>query len=220
MRNTALFVFGVREFAKAMQQAATDYDREMQKIERMQGSREHEDRQQAAQAKRDAAEAAARQEAARRFGAALQGMREAAAGRAMQPPTDEQLRILELLQMRETLTDADIMQAYNSLSGCPAACGVLREIAQKHGSLSGAALRGADLDSAFVDISIDTLERSAKKLMQGGGSYVNVQTVAGEDEKDIICRMAAFPNTVTERRGVQQVTYNNELAVQFCEYVD
>ena len=45
------------------------------------------------------------------------------------PPSEEQIRLLQVLQMRENLSEAEVASAAEQLAGCEVAIGALEEIA-------------------------------------------------------------------------------------------
>lgn len=56
------------------------------------------------------------------------------------PPSEEQIRLLQVLQMRENLSEAEVASAAEQLAGCEIAIGALEEIASRTGAPVGAVL--------------------------------------------------------------------------------
>ena len=103
----------------------------------------------------------------KRFNNILCGMREAAKSRAMIPPTTEQLNLLTVLRMRDSVSRDELEQAGNSLRGCPVGLGVLEEIAEKQAAKNGGrryGLRFEGESTAGILSSIDALTESALRI--------------------------------------------------------
>ncbi len=63
----------------------------------------------------------------------LSGMTKSLSKRGMAAPTDEQLRILQALRMKNTLTRADLDSAAETLRDCPVGLSILDDMAQESG---------------------------------------------------------------------------------------
>lgn len=132
MQNTTRLYETINRFMMERAEAREEYLVMKRRYAKAAGSEYYTETMNEARKKResrvDAAQAAARQEMAE----IAQAMTEKADSIAMNPPTDEQLRILSLLKMREHVTQAELDSAAQSMDGNGAALAVLDELAHKH----------------------------------------------------------------------------------------
>lgn len=218
MKLSEQFHQAVQQYHTKLREITRQYENEMQGLERFRGSNGFEEDVKSAQAERDKATAALRQEYGPRFDAILNSMAEAAKAQPMTAPTQEQLATLEVLKMRERLSRDELQKAMNSMADCPVALGVLRELAQKH-EIMGVTVAGAMMDTDSALHTIDVLRRSCGTLLRGETTY-STMNLDGAGLTATINKMACFPNTVTKDHGVQKVGPNEEAVASFCKAVD
>lgn len=153
-------------YIQGVRGACTQYDTTLQGLERYKGSAAYDQEARAAEAKRDNAASALRDSFWRDIREATAAMREAAKNRPLVPPTPEQAALLNVLQMRKTISRDELNRAARQLEGCPVALAVLGDLAEKNG------VHGLQYERewALADVldKIDTLETSARKLLQAG----------------------------------------------------
>ena len=220
MKLSEQFHNAVQQYHTQLREITRQYENEMQGLQRFEGSAGYEEDVKSAQAERDKATAALRQEYGPRFDAILNSMAEAAKAQPMTAPTQEQLATLEVLKMRERLSRDELQKAMNSMADCPVALGVLRELAQKHEIMGmGVTVAGAMMDTDGALRAIDTMRRSCGKLLRGEATYTTMN-LDGAGLTATINKMACFPNTVTKDHGVQKVGPNEEAVAAFCKAVD
>lgn len=220
MKLSEQFYQAVQQYHIQLREITRQYENEMQGLERFQGSAGYSEDVQSAQAERDKATAALRQEYGPRFDAILNSMAEAAKAQPMTAPTSEQIALLQALQMREHLSRDDLERAANSMQSCQVALGVLKELGQKNGIMGmGLTVAGGTMDTDSALHTIDVLRRSCKTLLRGESSYTTMN-LDGAGLTATINRMAAFPNTATKYHGVQKVGPNEEAVAAFCKAVD
>lgn len=131
MTNMARLYEAMTAYQRARAAARDAYMAVMKPLETARGSQYYnEQRDKAAKARNDAV-AAAQVEARAAVDAAIGAMRDAVNGRKMQPPTDEQLRILQMLKMRDVVTRAEMDAAANAMDGNGSALAVLDEMARR-----------------------------------------------------------------------------------------
>jgi len=111
--------------------------------------------------KRAAEIAALREDCGESFDFCIAAMQKAAQSRLVTAPTEEQLRILETLKMREKLTRDDLVHASNAMSDCPLALGVLEELARKH-EILGFRAGGVCVSDQFVADALREFSKSAR----------------------------------------------------------
>ena len=130
-------------------------------MERYRGSTGYAEEVKKAESERDSAIKELQAETYLKFSNIISGMRNSAKSRAMIPPTQEQLSVLQILKMREKISRDELEQAARSLKGNAAALSVLEEIAMKQDIHS----MGFEMESTAAIIRhIDSLEDSAKRL--------------------------------------------------------
>lgn len=93
---------------------------------------------------------------------------------AATPPSDEQLRLLQLLRMRERLTEAEVESAAEQLAGNELAMGALVELVNKSGQPLGNALQSHKSVVQRRSEALDVLRDRAVGLSAWGGGDENV----------------------------------------------
>lgn len=86
--------------------------------------------------------------------------------RQMTPPTEEQLRILQLLQMREHVTAEELDTAANAMQGNGAALEVVQDIAHKHEILRNYRQEADVFGIAQADEAIRELAAGCRRLLE------------------------------------------------------
>lgn len=130
-------------------------------MERFKGSKGYIEELEKMGKERDSAITELQNETRAKFFKIINGMKENALNRAMIPPSQEQLSILQVLQMREKISKDELNQAARTLKGNAAALSVLEEIAQKQ----NVHFTGFETEStAGIIRHIDSLEDAAKRL--------------------------------------------------------
>ena len=132
MTNTEYLYEAMSKYQRARAAARDEYMRVMKLYESAKGSPFYDEQRDKAQNKRNEAVNAAQDEARRAVDSALKYMRDAVSGRKMVAPTTEQLNILTLLKMRDSVTREELTTAANAMDGNGAALSVLTEIARKN----------------------------------------------------------------------------------------
>ncbi len=150
-----------KEYRSGLKALWETFNKKLAGLERYKGSIGYTDEVKKAEAERDTEIKALQADSFGRFNSIIKGMRESAKSRALIPPTQEQLSVLQVLKMREKISRDELEQAARTLKGNAAALSVLEEIALKqdiHGT-------GFEMESTSAIIKhIDSLEDSAKRL--------------------------------------------------------
>lgn len=166
MKNTEKYFHSAAGFVEDMKEAAATYDRTVQSLEVYRGSVAYEQGMQKAQAERDAAVQRMRETYLKQFRDTVGKMRDAVKNRPLVSPTPEQAALLNILQMRKSVSRDELDRAARQLEGCPTALAVLADLAQAH-KITGFRYEQEWSTEDALD-KIDTLERSAFKLVQEG----------------------------------------------------
>lgn len=171
MSYTTTWVYNaMKEFCDTRTAARAEYLKTMQELDGAQGSQYYADRQAAAWKTRTDTVAAADAKCRQSIGGTFETMHRLNRARKMEPPTEEQLRLLQMLKMRETVGEADLMQAANTLADNPAALAVLNDIGKKHGNYYDYSARAAEYTISEGDTAISRLAEKCYELMKSGAS--------------------------------------------------
>lgn len=137
IKNSDLFYSRAKEYQGKRAAIVDEYEKRMKALEDAKGSKYFTDEAKKAEDKRDEALTALKDEYNGYFNIAFDAMRKANAARKMTPPTEEELRTLQLLKMKEKPTEAELAAAANTLKGNVTCLSVLTEIAHNAGYMRG-----------------------------------------------------------------------------------
>jgi len=135
MANIKDFQNEWKRYREAVNAANTAYDSEIKRLESYEGEKADEERREAT-AKRDEAITSAQSEARYRFNQILNRM--AAKVDAIEPlaaPSEEGLRVLQLLQLKEKISAREAESAAKLLEGNDSAIRALEELCKKRGGV-------------------------------------------------------------------------------------
>lgn len=133
--NTTNLYRAVADFMTARSEAIEEYLLMIRRFASAKGSQMYIDEMDKAEKKRDKIISDAQAIARREIRETLQAMADKADRIQMQAPTEEQLRILQMLKMKEKLTEAECVGAANAMNGNAAALALVDELAAKSGVL-------------------------------------------------------------------------------------
>lgn len=222
MKNTEQYFHVVGGFIEDMQEISGTYDRAVQSLEAYEGSTFYKQSMQTARAERDAAAQRMRENYLREFRGTLGAMREAVKNRPLVPPTPEQAALLNVLQMRKSVSRDELDRAARQLEGCPMALAVLADLAQAHKILGFRYEQEWSTEDALD--KIDTLEGSTRKLLQEG-----VDAASRRIPKDVtacLCKYGYF--NMVPREGAdtsggvrsEDLVPDKKTIAAFCKAVD
>ncbi len=137
IKNTDLFYTRAKEYQGKRKGIIDAYDSRMKALEDAKGSKYFTDEAKKAEDTRDEALKALKDEYGEYFRISLDAMSKANAARKMTPPTEEELRTLQLLKMKDKPTEAELAAAANTLKGNATCLSVLTEIARNAGYMRG-----------------------------------------------------------------------------------
>lgn len=161
MKNTERYYQAVLAFRRAVEGVNEKFRPQYERLERFKDSEHYQEEKKALDKARSELLTEVRDQAVKEFNGVCDAMKAAYRARPLSAPSDEQLRLLQALQMREKLGMDELRQAVVALEGCPAALEVLRELAHKHGHTW--AMQG-ELAGDTVDRTIDQLRRNGEKF--------------------------------------------------------
>lgn len=133
IKNTDLFYTRTKEYQDKRKNIIDEYEKRLESLENAKGSKYFTDEAKKAEDKRDEALTALKNEYNGYFNIAFDAMRKANAARKMTPPTEEELRTLQLLKMKDKPTEAELAAAANTLKGNVTCLSVLTEISHNAG---------------------------------------------------------------------------------------
>ena len=151
--TTSWIYTAMKEFCDTRAAARAEFLKTMQELDGAQGTQYYADRQGAAWKTRTDKVAAADAKCRESIKGTFETMHRVNRARKMEPPTEEQLRLLQMLKMRETVGEDDLLQAANTLADNPAALAVLNDIGKKHGSYYDYSERATEYSIAAKRIS-------------------------------------------------------------------
>ena len=169
--NTTLFYRRAKEYQDKRKGIVDEYEARMKALEDAKGSKYFTDEAKKAEDTRDEALKALKDEYGEYFRISLDAMSKANASRKMTPPTEEELRTLQLLKMKDKPTEAELAAAANTLKGNATCLSVLTEIAHNAGYL-----RGYNNYSETKEMPVDTAEGIIKGLASSVREFMEYDT--------------------------------------------
>lgn len=168
MKNTDLFYSLAKEYQDKRGQVMQSFENRSEQLSQMRGSRYFDTEMTKATNEKDAALTSLKREYSERFGAVLSSMDKANRQRKLTPPTEEELRLISLLKMKDKLTEQELDAAANMLKGNSTCLAVLTEIAHKQGYLRGYmnCSDNAEMPAESVKTLIDSLNSSVRDFME------------------------------------------------------
>lgn len=179
MKLTERYFINVKAYKDAAAQIEAEYNAEMERAKRFEGSAGGRELADSARAARDAALKVERERTGKAFREITAAMREAVTSRKITAPTSEQLAILQALKMRDSLTADEIRQAANNMRECPLALSVLGDLAKSKG-LTAHVDTGAP-STEYLMKRIESLEYNAAAMLRGDSISTNRKPETGAE---------------------------------------
>ena len=133
IKNTDLFYTRAKQYQDKRKDIMDEYETRLANLETAKGSAYYDLESKEAEDKQEAALKALKDEYGEYFNVSLAAMSKANASRKMTPPTEEELRTLQLLKMKEKPTEAELQAAANTLKGNETCLSILSEISRNAG---------------------------------------------------------------------------------------
>lgn len=221
MTNTQRYTRAIIRFQDARNSAQAEYEKRVAELARYKGSEFYAEELAKAKAGLDARIAEARQECTTSVNSALEAMRKALQNRRMNPPTQEQLAILQALKMRETITQDELDQAAQSMGGNGLALGVVQEIARKQGIFRGYASLATEYPTNAALEAIQALSHQASEFMRSDRSRgaERAARYAHEHYGAPIGELPKRPDLKNEREALEMGVPNSDVE-RFCDAVN
>lgn len=176
MSNTGRLFDAINGYCKVRQAARRDYINRRQELEAAHGSQYYKDELEKARVKRESTLSVARIEARSVVDATLATMMQKAGEIQLEPLTDDEMRIIEYLERRDTLSQDEIMMAANNLKHSGLGLELLRQMAKKKG-VQFPLISTAEVKS---QLTIDGAKAAISDLAQTCGDILKDETGANE----------------------------------------
>lgn len=174
--NSELFFVKAKDFQNKRKAIMDAYETRAAQLEDARGSKYFTDEMQKATDTRDNALSELKSEYRESFRIALDGMSKANGSRGTTPPTQEQLAILQVLQMRGIVDEPqraafqkDLDRAANTCADNAMCISVLNDIARKNGFMRG-------YHSTAKEMSVDDADRMIKDLQAALPDFMDYDT--------------------------------------------
>ena len=169
--NTDSFYTRAKQYQDKRKGIVDEYEARIKALESAKGSKYFTDEVKKAEDKKAEALKALKEEYGGYFNTHLEAMAKANASRKMTPPTEEELRTLQLLKMKDKPTEAELQAAANTLKGNATCLSILTEIAHNAGFL-----RGYDSYSETKEMPVNTAEGIIKGLASSVREFMEYDT--------------------------------------------
>ena len=164
MANTEYFYNTVRRYRTGLNKINAKFDRQIEAKAGYAGSPRYTEDVKEIEQERAAEIAALRADCAESFDTCIKSMELHAQSRPAVPPTDEQMRLLQVLKLKSNITRDDLTHAAHSMGDCSLALSILEEIAVEHDIL-GFHAGGAGVSDQFVRDALRGFAKSARTTL-------------------------------------------------------
>ena len=220
MKHTTSLSQGVRAYLDEIAGIDKFYDAELQKIERYKGSAGYDEDVKRIEQGRKSDLREARRLYDSKISKTLNDMRNVLDNRtvAAKPPSEEQLRSLQLLKMRGEISKADIQRTADLCRDNRDAMSLLQEIAHERG-IVGLDLRSTDTTLSNEDArhGFDNLRRSCADLFIERENNELPYYLRGlnrmQSESEIVGKLAVIGPLMQDNGGGVQVAVQNDAAI-------
>ena len=155
--NSDLFFSRAKQFQDSRKEIMDVYEEKMKNLEDARGSKFFVNESKKVEAEKDNALKSLKDEYREYFRISLDAMSKANYGRKMVAPTEEELRTLQLLKMKENISLEELDCAANTLENNSTCIEVLKEITRKQGYVR-------NYQSVNKEMSISTVENTIKSI--------------------------------------------------------
>lgn len=180
MKNTEYYYNTVRRYRQCLAEINGKFDEQLEAKSGYAGSPRYTDDVNEIERDRAAEIAALRADCAESFDTCLKSMELHAQSRPSVPPTSEQMRLIQLLKLKESVTRDDLTHAAHSMGDCSLALSVLEEIAAEHDIL-GFHAGGVGVSDQFVRDAIREFAKSARTTLTLDRTNNRVELMRGTE---------------------------------------
>ncbi len=180
MNHVEWYFHTVQKYRSGLRSVNNKFDEQTESQKRYAGSQGYEKDIEKIEQARAAEIAALRDECRDAFNSCLAAMQKNVQARPAVAPTQEQLALLQVLQMREKLTRDELSHAAHTMADCPTALGVLEELARKH-EILGFHAGGVCVSDQFVNDSIRAFARNARITLSLDRTNQRRKLISGDE---------------------------------------
>ena len=137
MKYTDWYFARAKEFQDRRGAIMEAYEKRMESLKNHKGSKYYEEEAAKAQKARDAALDPLKKEYTKLFNEILDLMKEANGSRKMTPPTEEELRTIQMIKLKDNPTYEELKEAAQTVKGNPFCLSTLSEISKRLGYRQG-----------------------------------------------------------------------------------
>lgn len=203
MSNLNEYASIIKRYAHSRADAKSDFVEEMQSIQQMEGSEYYEKKKKEFETIYLLEMRNLKKELVKDITPVLQNMKNALLTKKMDIPSDEQMRLLQALKMRDHLTQKEIEQACNTLAESETGISLLSEIAKKHGLILPAEIRNTVISEESIINNLynnaielaDTQDSIRNQTGTVNANYIRYKPILDEsaDVNEIISRLGNLP---------------------------
>ena len=172
MRNSENLFFHAKKYQDERAAIVEAYEKKLASLEDAKGSKLYEKESMKAAADRDNALSSLKAEYISGFNSILQEMRNASDSRGATPPTEEELRLVQALKLKETVTQGELDRIANAVKNNGICLSIVQETARKNGIFRDyiALCTEKAMPAAGVDECLKILGNGIKDFMESDTS--------------------------------------------------
>ena len=221
--NTDAFYHAAYEFQTKRGLLVSEYEGQMSALEKYKGSVFYTERSRELREGYERDLTALQNGFRERIFSTIRKMKETAQNKPMKAPSDDQIKIIQMLRMKENLSEAELDSAFNAVKDCPVALGILQDIAKKHGSFTNYSAQGDALPISYVNEKIDSLLFEVQDFLKYDTDYANRRIkqwaeIHGRSSDKPVLKRSTFSNKAecfSQLGNIQPDELN-----KFCSSVD
>lgn len=169
------FFMRAGEYQNERERILDEYEARMKELAKAKGSRLYNDESKKASQKKERELAALKKTYREYMEGLIYKMRLVNERRSMQAPTEEQLRILSMLKMKDSYSKAELNAAANALKDNASCLAILKEISDRSGQTTSY-IRGLVAESTAASMPLDITEKNIAGLEAGVKEMIEFDT--------------------------------------------
>ena len=168
LTNSELFYRNAKKYQDDRARINENYEKQLESLKDKQGSKFFATESERLKKERDDGLTALKKDTGNTLLSVIDTMRRANAKRTTAAPTDEQLRLLKVLQMRESVTEKELTEIAETCKDNALALSVVQEVANKNATMRNyKRLYSSDkMPSEFANNTLDVLERETRDFIE------------------------------------------------------
>lgn len=168
MKNSENLFFHAKKYQDERKAIIEAYEKKIASLEDAKGSKLYEKESKKAAEDRDNALTSLKAEYSGGFNSILKEMRNASDTRGATPPTEEELRLVQALKLKETATQAELDRIANAVKGNGLCLSIVQDVAKKNGVMRNyiSLCTEKAMPAAGVDECLKSLVNGIKDFME------------------------------------------------------